>query len=396
MKKVRIMEGVMALRFEEINGQFCKGRLTTEEAAELLGVSVRTFLRKRCRVEEEDFDGVYDRRLGRVSGRRALDSKVQEMCQLYKERYRSFSVKHFHEFATREHGLTYGYTWMKTRLENAGLVKKSKRGGDHRLRRERRPMAGMMIHQDGSTHRWIPGLDHNIDLIVTMDDATSEVTSAFFAPQEGTLSTFRGIQETIERYGLFCSFYTDRGSHYWYTPEEGGKVDKGCLTEVGRALKHLGIQHIAAYSPQARGRSERMFGTLQARLPKELELAKIETTEEANHYLQTVYLPRHNAQFTVKAREEAAAWIPWGGIDLNEILCSQEERIVQNDNTISYEGLRLQILSDDLRHHYVRTTVQVRRYKDGSLGVFYGHRLLGRYDAQGQHITVQKVLAKAA
>lgn len=396
MKKARIIEGVMMLRFEDVNGRFCGGRLTTEEAAELLGVSVRTFLRKRSRAGEEGFDGVYDRRSGRVSGRRASDKVLQEMCHLYRERYRGFSVKHFHEFACRDHGLRYGYTWTKSCLEKAGLVKKSKKGGDHRLRRERRPMAGMMIHQDGSTHNWIPGLGHNIDLIVTMDDATSEVTSAFFVAQEGTWSTLRGIQETIERYGLFCSFYTDRGSHYWYTPEAGGKVDKGRLTEAGRALKQLGIQHIAAYSPQARGRSERMFGTLQDRLPRELELAQVKTLEGANHYLQTVYLPRHNAQFTVTAREEASAWVAWGGMDLNEILCTQEERVVQNDNTISYEGVRLQITQDDLRHHYVKTTVEVRRYQDGSLGVFYGHRLLGRYDEKGHPIMPETRRTQAA
>jgi hypothetical protein len=258
-------------------------------------------------------------------------------------------------------------------------------------------MAGMMVHQDGSTHRWIPGLDHNVDLIVTLDDATSEITSAFFTSQEGTLSSFRGIQETIEGHGLFCSFYTDRGSHYFYTPEGGGKVDKGRLTEVGRALRQLGVQHIAAYSPQARGRSERMFGTLQARLPKELELAGIETMEAANAYLRTVYIPRHNAQFAVKAREETPAWISWVGIELKEILCIQEERVVQNDNTISYEGLRLQIPRDDLRHHYVRTTVQVRRYADSTLGIFYGPRLLGRYDAEGRLMgTFSETLEKAA
>jgi transposase len=396
MKHTRIMEGIMALRFEEIYDRFCKQSLTTSEAAELLGISVRTFLRKRCRYEEEGFAGVFDRRLGRQSHRRALDFEVEEVCRLYRERYRGFSVKHFHEFAQADHGLKYGYTWTKRTLENAGLVKRSKRGGDHRLRRERRPMAGMMLHQDGSTHDWIPGLGHNVDLIVTMDDATSEITSAFFVLQEGTYSTFCGIQGTIERYGLFCSLYTDRGSHYWYTPEAGAKVDKSALTEVGRALKQLGIQHIAAYSPQARGRSERMFGTLQERLPKELALHGIHALEGANEYLQRVYLPRHNARFSVKAKEEKTAWIPWVGMDLNEIFCIQGERTVQNDNTVSYEGIKLQIPQDDLRHHYVRTTVQVRRYMDGTLSLFYGHRLLGRYNHKGEIMTSQINLMEAA
>ena len=362
----------------------------------MLGISISVFYRKRLRFEEEGFEGLYDKRLGKTSPHRAADTEVERMTKLYADKYRGFSVKHFHEYAQRDHGLTYGYTWTKTQLERAGLVRRSKRGGDHRLRRERRPMAGMMLHQDGSTHNWIPGLGYNVDLIVTMDDATSEITSAFFVLQEGTGSTFLGVKDTIEKYGLFCSLYTDRGSHYWTTPEAGGKVDKHHLTQVGRALKQLGIQHIAAYSPQARGRSERMFGTLQNRLPKELALYGITTLDAANQYLKNVYIPRHNKQFTVKSKEEKTAYIPWVGSDLNEILCHQEERIVQNDNTVSYNTLRLQIPRDDLRHHYVRTTVEVRAYLNGSFGLFFGNRCLGRYDAQGNIIDSPRNIMKAA
>jgi transposase len=383
MEKVRIIEGVMQMKFEDIYGRFRQKKLTCQEASELLGVSPRTFLRKRDRYEEEEFDGRFDRRLGHRSGRRAEAQEIARITKLYEQRYKGFSVKHFHEFACREHGLKYGYTWTKTQLEKAHLITRSKRGGDHRLRRERRPMAGMMLHQDGSTHEWIVGLGYKVDLIVTMDDATSWITSAFFVPQEGTESSFLGIKETIMQYGLFCSLYTDRGSHYWFTPEAGGKVSKHQLTEVGRALKQLGIQHIAAYSPQARGRSERMFGTLQDRLPKELELAGITSLAEANRYLQEVYLPRHNQQFSVKAKEPDSAYVSWVGLSLDEILCIQEERTVQNDNTVRYKGKILQIPKDNLRHHYIKTTVQVREYLDGTLGLFYGPRCLGRYSCDG-------------
>lgn len=397
MKKPTVIEEVLKMRFEDIYGRYDKRELSTEGAAEILGISVRTFLRKRMRYEEEGFDGLYDRRLGKVSPHRAADAEVEWVTKLYADKYRGFNVKHFHEFAHREHGLRYGYTWTKTQLERVGLVRKSKRGGDHRLRRERRPMTGMMIHQDGSTHDWVPGLGYNVDLIVTMDDATSEITSGFFVLQEGTESTFRGLKETIEKYGLFCSFYTDRGTHYWTTPEAGGRVDKHNLTQVGRALKHLGIQQIAAYSPEARGRSERMFGTLQNRLPKELALYGITTLEEANRYLRGVYLPRHNEQFTVKPTiEDKTAYIPWVGGDLREVLCHQEERVVQKDNTVSYHNMRLQIPKDDMRHHYVRTTVQVRHYHDESLGLFFGNRPLGYYDPQGKIIEPALELQKAA
>lgn len=397
MKKTKVKQEVLKMKFEEVYDRFQKEKLTTQEAAELLGISVSVFYRKRTRYEEEGFEGIYDKRLGRASPHRAADAEVEKMTKLYAEKYRGFSVKHFHEFAQREHGLKYGYTWTKNHLENAGLVRKSKRGGDHRLRRERRPMPGMMIHQDGSTHEWIPGLGHNVDLIITMDDATSEITSGFFVLQEGTDSSFRGIEETIEKYGLFCSLYTDRGSHYWTTPDAGGKVDKHNLTQVGRALRQLGIQQIAAYSPEARGRSERMFGTLQNRLPNEIALHGIKTLDEANKYLRDIYLPRHNKQFTVDPTiKDKTAYIPWVGGSLKEILCHQEERVVQKDNTVSYNKLSLQIPKDDLRYHYVKTIVQVRQYHDGNLGLFFGNRLLGRYDAQGKIIEPVLELEEAA
>lgn len=390
-----IREEVHRMRFEDIYGRYQRKELSNEEAAEILGISDRSFLRKRRRYESAEFDGRFDLRIGKVSSQRGADREIKFITQLYADRYRGFSVKHFHEFARREHQVSRSYSWTKNILIGSGLIQKSTRGGKHRLRRERRPMAGMMLHQDGSTHRWITALDHNLDLIVTMDDATSEITSAFLVEEEGTMSTFRGLRETIEKYGLFCSFYTDRGSHYFYTPEAGGKVDKHTQTQVGRALKQLRIKHLSAYSPQARGRSERMFGTLQNRLPKEFALQDIKTIEEANAYLREVYLPRHNKQFTVKAKDSKSAFIPWVGPGLKDILCLQEERIVQNDNTIRYEGLILQIPKNDYRHHYVRTTVNVHTYVDASLAVFYGHMCIGKYDMKGNLLKEEQVCLAA-
>lgn len=383
MRRTQVIEDIHEMRFEEIYGNYQKGRLSCEEASEILGISVRTFYRKRQRYESEEFDGHFDFRLGRQSPHRAADKEVEFITKLYAEKYRGFSVRHFHEFAVREHGVKRSYNWTKNKLEDARLIKRSKRGGDHRLRRERRPMSGMMLHQDGSTHHWLPNLDHNLDLIATLDDATSKITSAFLVEEEGTLSSMRGIRETIETYGVFCSLYTDRGSHYWLTPEAGGKVDKGHLTQVGRALRQLGIRHMAAYSPQARGRSERLFGTLQDRLPKEFVLKGIKTVEEANAYLRDVYIPRHNERFSVPPKEKKSAFIPCIRSELRDVLCIQEERVVQNDNTIRYNGHILQILKNDLRHHYVKTTVTVHCYEDETLAVFYGHLCLGRYDANG-------------
>jgi len=242
-------------------------------------------------------------------------------------------------------------------------------------------MRGMMMHQDASKHVWFG--EGYCDLVVTLDDATSEITSAFFCGEEGTMSSFRGIQETIEKHGLFCSLYTDRGSHYFTTMEAGGKVDKSRPTQVNRALKQLGIEHIAAYSPEARGRSERMFGTLQDRLVNELKLAHITTMEAANRYLQEVYLKRHNERFMVKPEVETSAFLPVAGFDTANILCIHEERVVASDNTVHYGGKKLQIPQSPLRHHFVRAQVRVCHYPDNTIAVFHGPREIGRYSHDG-------------
>ena len=218
-----------------------------------------------------------------------------------------------------------------------------------------------------------------------MDDATSEIYSAFFVEEEGTMSSFQALSEVIAAEGLFCSLYADRASHYWHTPEAGGKVDKDNPTQVGRALQRLGIELIPAYSPEARGRSERMFGTLQNRLPQELRLAGISAIEEANRFLKEVYLPQHNARFQVTPEAQGSAFVPFAGA-LDDILCIQEERTVSNDNTVRYKRRLLQLPADRHRRHYVKATVRVHEYPDGTLAVFHGPRCLARYRATGEPI----------
>ena len=368
-------------RFEGIYDDFQESKLSCEDAAMMLGCSSRHFLRLRERYEEEGLPGLRDRRVGRVSKRRAADAEVARITRLYREKYQGFSVRHFYEFAVREHRLRLGYTWTLGVLSQAGLVLPEKRGGPHRLRRPRKPMRGMMIHQDASKHMWF-GEEH-CDLVVTLDDATSEIYSAFFCQEEGAQSSFRGIAETIGKHGLPCSLYTDRGSHYFITPEAGGKVDKNRLTQVGRALKQLGIEHIAAYSPEARGRSERMFATLQDRLVKEPALAGITGMEAANRYLRETYLPRHNERFTVKPESESSAFVPLAGFAIADILCIQEERVVASDNTVHYQGLKLQIPPSPHRQHFVKAGVRVHHYPDDSLAIFHGPRQIGRYNPDG-------------
>jgi hypothetical protein len=270
-------------------------------------------------------------------------------------------------------------------LQDAGLIERASLRGAHRKRRERAPWPGMMIHQDGSTHEWVAG--QKWDLIATLDDATSEHYSLFFVEEEGTASSFRGVQDVIERRGLFASFYSDRGSHYWHTPMAGGKVDKKNLTQFGQAMKRLGIEMIAAYSPEARGRSERMFRTHQGRLPKELALAGIADMAAANRYLAEVYLPACNAEFMCPAAEAGSAFVPWIGGALEDYLCERFERTVGNDNCVSFEGLRLQIPADRHRCHYVKAKVTVLRRPDGRLAIQHGPRTLAEYDANGRPAT---------
>ena len=270
-------------------------------------------------------------------------------------------------------------------------VAKTKVRGKHRRRRERAPLPGMLLHQDGSRHEWVPGKWW--DLIVTMDDATGEHYSMFFCQEEGTESSFHGVGQTIARQGLFRSLYTDRGSHYFHTPEAGGAVDRSHPNQFGRALARLGISHIAPYSPQARGRSERTFGTHQLRLPRELAKAGVMTLEQANRYPDQFYLPQHNAEFCVPAQEEGSAFIAFLNGSLPDILCQQHERVVGNDNRVQFERLRLQIPADPGRHPYVKQRVRVHRYVDHSLALFHGPRLLPRFDPDGQIRSTAQPLA---
>lgn len=370
------------MRFEEAYTGWQGKRLTQAEAATLLGVCERSFRRQIHRYEAEGMDGLIDKRMSQLSHRRAPVDEVMRVVELYRSGYRGWNVKHFHSWYRRDHGGHRSYTWVKNQLQQAGVVVKAKARGKHRKKRERAPLRGMMVHQDASTHAWLAG--HQWDLVVTMDDATGEHLSMFFCEEEGTASSLHGIGQTIARFGLFSSLYTDRGSHYFHTPEAGGKVDKTRLTQVGRALAQLGIEHIAAYSPEARGRSERAFGTHQERLPRELAKARITDMHCANRYLEQIYMPRHNKEFAVAPEQEGSAFVPTVGINLPDILSEHYERTVGNDNCVNFERLNLQIPADNARHHYVKLRVRVHRYVDGTLAVFHGPRKLAGYDAQGR------------
>jgi len=369
-------------KFRDVLSRWESGELSMMEAGELLGMSERQFRRYRDRYEEEGLEGLLDRRLGRQSVRRVPEGERQRMLELYRAFYGGWNVKHFHEHLRESHSFAWGYTWTKTQLHAAGLVERSRRRGAHRRKRPRKPCEGMMLHQDGSRFAWLAE-QAPLDLIVTMDDATSTIYSAFLIEEEGTASSFQGLLETFLAKGLASSLYSDRGSHYFVTLKAGGAVDKIRLTQVGRALDRLGIEHIPAYSPEARGRSERMFSTLQDRLPRELALAGIVDIEAANRFIAQTYLPAHNARFARPAAVDDSAFVAADPQQLAQILCIEEERVVARDNTVAFARLRLQLPKNPIRHHFVKATVKIRQYPDGTLAIFHGPRRIARYRPDG-------------
>jgi transposase len=394
ISRARYVQENRKMRFQEAYEGWSEGRLTQAEAAQILGQCERSFRRHIERYESDGLQGLLDKRLSQVSKRRAGASEVEQAVQLYKSGFAGWNVAHFHSKYKAQFAGARSYSWLKSVLQGAGVTKANPRRGKHRTKRERMPLAGMMVHQDASTHRWVP--DSVWDLVVTMDDATGEHTSMFFCDQEGTASSFHGLGQTIARYGLFASLYSDRGSHYFTTPQAGGKVDKVNLTQVGRALKQLGIDHIAAYSPEARGRSERAFQTHQGRLPQELARAGITDMQDANQYLEQVYRIEHNREFAVASTLQGTAYVAFISGSLPDILCEQHDRRVDNDNCVSFEGLSLQIPADEFRYHYVRTKVRVHRYVDATLALFHGPRKLADFDATGVPIKPREVHQLAA
>lgn len=380
MKDSEILQEIRRMRFEEVYELRNEKRVTVEEAAQLLGMSSRNLRRYMQRYQEEGMDGLNDKRLAHAAHNAAPVDEVCQLVALYKTDYEGYTTAHFYEKYRLHHHGQRSYNWVRLSLQRQGLKTPKRQKNPHRKKRPRQPMVGMMLHQDASSHEWVPGKVW--DLVVTLDDANSELYSAFFVQEEGTWSSLKGIKDVIETQGLFCSLYTDRASHYWLTTRAGNKVDKTQLTQVGRAMRQLGIEMIAAYSPQARGRSERMFGTLQQRLPQELKSAGITDMTQANHYLKHLFLPQFNQRFRVPAQNPERAFVPFqpGHLTLDDILCWQCERTVNKDNTIHYRGQQLQL--DTLHHQlrYRKVKVTINEHLDGRIVVFHGPRKLAEFN----------------
>lgn len=377
-----------AMRIQEVILRALSGEIQWFQAAEILGVTPRTIHRWKVHFEQHGYDAFIDRRRGHPSPRRVPVEQVEKVLRLYRQRYSDFNVKHFHEKLVEEHGIPVSYTWVKTILQNAGLVARQPRRGKHRRSRPRRPLPGMLLHLDASQHCWMPlRAQQQDDLIVLMDDATSRVYGALLVPEENTLTVMKVLHDAIRQHGVFCSLYTDRASHFAHTPVQGGPVDKTRRTQVGRALHQLGIQHILAYSPQARGRSERLFGTWQRRLPAELRLHGIDNREAANDYIRRTFIPSHNRRFTVKAQQKGSAFVGVRNKSvLDQIFSLEQTRLVGNDNTVRYGKRSLQIDRCPWRFSFARSTVTVREHLDGRISLWYGPRRIGQYDARGRSL----------
>ncbi len=372
-----------AMKLQDVMLRAMAKRITWYQGAEILGISCRQMQRWKTRFEHEGYEGLFDRRRGIPSPKRVPLETVETVLRLYQEQYFDFNVQHFHEKLKAEHQIELSYTWVKQALQGAGLVKSKRKRGKHRKRRARRPLPGMLLHIDASKHQWF--CDHRwYDLLVIMDDATSEIYYAQLVEEESTRTVLAGLREVIERQGVFCALYSDRASHFFLTPKADEPVDHTRLTQVGRALRQLGIQMIPAYSPQARGRSERGFGTWQGRLPQELRLRKITTVDAANQFLRAEYIKEFNLKFSVKAGQRGTAFVPVRRPDLDLVFSLQHERVVARDNTVSFANRSWQLERSKLRATLAGCRVTVHEHLDQKISITFGPHLVGRYTADGQ------------
>jgi transposase len=382
-----------AMKVQEIILRAIAKRITWLQAAQIIGISPRQMRRWMRRYEQFGYDGLFDRRRGKPSPKRIPLETLEQVLMLYQQHYFDFNVKHFHEKLVEDHQIQLSYTFVKTALQEAGLVKKCRKRAVHRKRRPRRPLPGMMLHIDASKHRWFQD-SRFYDLIVILDDATSEIYYAQLVEEESTFTVMRALREVVEAKGVFCSLYSDRASHFFVNAKAGERLDKDRLTQVGRAMKELGVEMIAAYSPQARGRSERGFGTWQGRLPQELRLRAITTMEVANEFLRTSYIKEFNSKFTVPAQQPGTAFVGVKARSLELIFCLQHDRVVAKDNTVSLDRRIFQIEKSKWRTTLAGCRVTIYEHQDQTVSIRYGPHEVGKYTALGEPLMADEAKQK--
>jgi len=376
---------VKAMKIQEVILKAASKQILWIEAADIIGVSYRTMKRWKTRYEQYGYDGIFDRRMKKPSPKCVPLEETQTILTLYREEYTDFNVAHFHE-KLPAHGIKRGYTFVKTLLQTAGLVKKTEKRGKHRRKRPRKPLVGIMLHLDGSPHEWIPDLPgQSFDLLVLMDDATNRIYDMLLVREEDTLSCMSLLKDCVEKHGIFCSLYSDRASHFFFTPKAGQSVKENHLTQIGRALNELGVTMIPAYSPQARGRSEREFRTLQGRIPNELRLHGIKTVEQANQFFKKQYIKELNKRFMVLPEQSGSAFVPVAKhINLDLIFSIKEQRVVNPDNTVSFQRHILQIDASTLRISFTKCRVNVHLHIDNTISITFGPHIIGQYNSLGE------------
>ena len=372
-----------AMKIQEVILRAMSGEIHWIQAAEILGISDRQMRRWKRRYETHGYDGLYDRRRKIPSSRKVPLETAEKVLRLYREKYFDFNMSHFHDKLKKEHSIHLSYNWVRLALEGAGLIEKRQRHDTHRKRRPRKPLIGMMLHMDGSPHDWF-GNGTEYDIVTISDDANNELYDIEMVDEEDSLICMSMLKNVVEKKGVFCSLYTDRASHFFLTKKAGEEVSKESLTQIGRALQEIGIQHIPSYSPQARGRCERLNETLQGRIPQEFRIRGIKTKQEANRYLKTEYIKEHNKRFSIKSEQQGTAFtaVP-KTIDLDKVFCFKHERTVNNDNTISFNNRLFQIGQSELRVSFAKCRVTVYEHIDGSITVGYGPHMLGYYTPKG-------------
>lgn len=385
MEQIPGAEWERTMKVQEVILRAMAKKITWWQAAEILGISNRTMRRWKWRYEHDGFKGLLDGRKGKPSWKRVPAGETERILALYRDTYFDLNIRHFYEKLTSQHGVTLSYTWVKNLLQGAGLVKKSRDRKPHRKRRPRRPIPGMLLHIDGSHHQWFQD-DRWLDLLVILDDATSEIYYAQLVEDEDTRTVMTALREVIVQKGLFCALYSDRAGHFFYTPKAQQQVDHRQLTQVGRTMKDLGIQMIPAYSPQARGRGERSFSTWQGRLPQELRLRGLTTLAEANTFLRHEYIQEFNSRFTVPATQSGNAFVAIGSQDLDRIFSIQHERTVNKDNTVHLANMVLQIEPTTWRSTLAGCRVLIQQRLDRTIVISYGPHVIGRYTQQGDPI----------
>jgi transposase len=374
-----------AMKVQEVLMRALSGAISWVQAAEILGLELRSVRRWRARFEAGGSVALYDRRRQRPSPRKAPALEVQRILRLYRERFAGWNVRHFYRFARRDHNVTLSYSFVKLALQEAGLVRRARARGRHRRRREPRACFGELLHLDGSPHAWLRRCpDARQTLLTVVDDATTRLLYAQLWATETTAAVVAALHAVCTAWGLPIALYTDRAGWAFYTPKAGGPVDRQHPTQVGRALAHLGIEHIGAYSPQARGRGERLHRTVQGRLVNELDLAGITTVAAANAYLTERFIADYNDEFAHLPADPTSAFVPLHGVDLDGLLCEAAERTVGQDNVVTLDAVALQIAKQPGRRTCAGLRVTVRRDVHGVVSVWHGARCFGCYDGQGR------------